>query len=464
MMRNMAKARVFLSLVVAAGAVQGCGKLFSSSSEPAGSSSAAPVAAAPAAGGASVVIPAGTLIAGATCDATPRITNEELPGTSVQLGDFSIDTYPYPNDPTKAPVTNVSRDEAAQMCAAAGKRLCTELEWERACKGGSNQEYEYGNTFTAATCAAVAAGSAPGAGSMGSRATCASTFGVHDMHGLVWEWTDSNWGRGTSGGLVATRGGYGPNGELQTRCANGQGRAPLEKAAIVGFRCCSGTKNTADVNITNTKQPALVEEPSVDAALNTRLIAALPKDLRTAPNATVAFEKIFRWHPRPNEEILLARWAAKGASATLFRPMAFKICGNQTHLLAQPRGPVDKAQNPATGADPQKSSTHVGLATNEGDMIFNYVFGRVGIEQPAFVKGNAGVDAGAPASTDAGGAPATVAALTATVDAAAPAPTATPAVATAPAPKPATPASPTVAPVGLPVGAPKPVPPKAAPH
>ena len=227
-----------------------------------------------------MVIPAGTLLAGSSCDATPRITNEELPGTSVQLGEFNIDTYPYPNDPTKAPVTNVSRDEAAQMCASAGKRLCTELEWERACKGGSNQEYEYGKTFTAASCATVAAGAAPGAGSMGSRAQCASSFGVHDMHGLVFEWTDSNWGRGTSGGLVTTRGGYGPNGELASRCANGQGRAPLEKAAVVGFRCCSGAKNTADVNITNTKQPALVEEPSVDAALNTRLLAALPKEQR----------------------------------------------------------------------------------------------------------------------------------------------------------------------------------------
>jgi hypothetical protein len=419
--------------------VQGCGKLFSSSSEPAGSSSAAASSSAPVAGGATVAIPAGTLIAGASCDATPRVTNEELPGTSIQLGDFSIDAYPYPNDPSKAPVTNVSRDEAAQMCSAAGKRLCTELEWERACKGGSNQEYEYGKTFTAATCATVAAGAAPGAGTMGSRAACVSTYGVHDMHGLVWEWTDSNWGRGTSGGLVTTRGGYGPNGELQSRCANGQGRAPLEKAAIVGFRCCSGPKNTADVNITNTKQPALVEEPSVDAALNTRLLNALPKDLHTGANATAAFEKIFRWHPRPNEEILLARWVAKPNGA-LFRPMAFKICGNQTHLLAQPRGAVDKAQNPATGADPQKSSTHIGLGANEGDLVFNYVFGRVGIEQPAFVKGNAGVDAGAPAS-DGGGAGATVAAVTATTDAGASTTPAAP-VATAPAKAVAAPGAP----------------------
>ena len=99
--------------------------------------------------------------------------------------------------------------------------------------------------------------------------------------------------------------------------------------------------------------------------------------------------------------------------------MAFKICGNQTQLLAQPRGGADKAQNPATGAEPQRSSVHVGLGTNEGDLIFNYFFGRVGIEQPAFLKGNAGVDAGAPSSGDAGGAGATVAAV-AVADAASP--------------------------------------------
>jgi hypothetical protein len=363
-----------------------------------------------------VIIPAGTLIAGASCDATPRITNEELPGTSIQLGEFNIDTYPYPNDPSKAPVTNVSRDEAAQMCAAAGKRLCTELEWERACKGGANLEFEYGKTFTPTACSVSAAGATPAAGSIGARAQCVSSFGVHDMHGLVWEWTDSSWGRGTSGGLITTRGGYGPNAELAARCANGQGRAPTEKSPIVGFRCCSGAKNAADVNITNAKQPPLVAEPSVDAALNTRLLNALPKELRTVPNAAVSFEKIFRWHPRPNEELLVARWLAKpnGAGPSQLRPMIFKICGNQTHLLAQPRGPVDKAQDPATGADPQRASVHVGVGSTEGELAFNYVFGRVGLEQPAFIKGNAGIPDAGVASTDAGsagGAAATVSAV-----------------------------------------------------
>src|SRR3954468_2662120 len=133
-----------------------------------------------------VTIPAGTLQAGSACDAVPRITTEELSATALHLGEYGIDAYPFPNDPAKAPVTNVTRDEAAAMCASAGKRLCTELEWERACKGGANQEYEYGNAYQAAACAQAVS---RGAGSMGQRAQCVSSFGVRDMHGLVWEWT-----------------------------------------------------------------------------------------------------------------------------------------------------------------------------------------------------------------------------------------------------------------------------------
>ncbi len=53
----------------------------------------------------------------------------------VDLGGYSIDKYLYPNDPQKPPVTGVTRTRAAEMCQDAGGRLCTELEWERACKG-----------------------------------------------------------------------------------------------------------------------------------------------------------------------------------------------------------------------------------------------------------------------------------------------------------------------------------------
>ena len=68
-----------------------------------------------------------------------------------------------------------------------------------------------------------------------------------------------------------------------------RGRAAREEPGV-GFRCCSGAKAQADVNITHTKEPPLVEEPSVDAALSSRLLEALPKDLRTLATATASFD------------------------------------------------------------------------------------------------------------------------------------------------------------------------------
>jgi hypothetical protein len=411
--------RTTIIVAIALSSTVGCKKVLGlfgkGQPEPTPSASATTEAPA-AAAGTSVTIPAGTLIAGTPCDGFPKITTEELPGTAVQLGEFTIDALPYPNDPTKAPVTNVSRDEAAQMCTTAGKRLCTELEWERACKGAGNLEYEYGKAYQAAACATIAVGP----GTMGTRAQCQSAFGVKDMHGLVWEWTDSPWGRGSVGGLVTVRGGSAQAGEVVGRCANGVGKAPTEKQPSIGFRCCSGTKNTPEVNLALQKQPPLVAEPAVDAALVQRLMAALPKDVRTPTNATVAFEKIWRWHPRANEEVVIGRFVVKPTVATektKYRAMAFKVCGNGATYFAGLRGPVEQLGDPATGTDPARASMSVAGGGKTGNASFGYGYGRVGVDQPNWIVGKEAADAGAPA-VDAGAAAVPVATPIAVADAA----------------------------------------------
>jgi len=122
---------------------------------PAGSAAAAPTATSAAGAGEEsqvVSIPAGKLVAGTACGDHPRVPAEELAGESIELGAFTIDAYPYPNDPSKPPMTGVTQDEARQLCEARGRRLCTELEWERACKGPSNTRYEYGDRFDPKVC------------------------------------------------------------------------------------------------------------------------------------------------------------------------------------------------------------------------------------------------------------------------------------------------------------------------
>src|SRR5579883_2586174 len=80
-----------------------------------------------------VWIPAGVLRAGSAPDEVPRVADAELPGTEIAIGGFYIDVLPYPDETGAIPTTNVTRDEAARLCDKQGKRLCSELEWERAC-------------------------------------------------------------------------------------------------------------------------------------------------------------------------------------------------------------------------------------------------------------------------------------------------------------------------------------------
>ncbi len=79
-------------------------------------------------------MPNGALVAGTPPDAFPRLADEEIPGEQFILNGF-IDVFPYPNEEGAIPLTNVSQEEARGLCAEKSKRLCTELEWERACKG-----------------------------------------------------------------------------------------------------------------------------------------------------------------------------------------------------------------------------------------------------------------------------------------------------------------------------------------
>src|SRR4030095_3533230 len=95
----------------------------------------------------------------------------------VELGEFSIDRLPYPNDPAAPPLTGATRQRAQALCAERGGRLCHELEWERACKGPEDKPYRGGRVWDP-TCAR-------------EPSTCASGLGVLAMGGALREWTAS---------------------------------------------------------------------------------------------------------------------------------------------------------------------------------------------------------------------------------------------------------------------------------
>jgi formylglycine-generating enzyme required for sulfatase activity len=65
---------------------------------------------------------------------------------------FCIDTFEYPNAKGELPVVMKDLREAQHLCAAKGKRLCTESEWTTACEGKSFKPYPYGFTKDDTTC------------------------------------------------------------------------------------------------------------------------------------------------------------------------------------------------------------------------------------------------------------------------------------------------------------------------
>jgi formylglycine-generating enzyme required for sulfatase activity len=181
-------------------------------------------------------VPAGSFRMGTARD-DPMMGFDERILSAVEVSDFCIDTFEFPNRRGAIPRINVSWNDAKRLCEGQGKRLCSEEEWEKACKGPGNARFPYGNTFDADACNTEdELGEDRPLAPAGRFGKCRSGYGVADMSGNVAEWTSSPYAGNPD---KAQKGGSHTRADYASRCSARRNGSPTSKGGDVGFRCCS---------------------------------------------------------------------------------------------------------------------------------------------------------------------------------------------------------------------------------
>ena len=266
-----------------------------------------------------VHIPAGVLLAGSAPGTADRRPSVEADLVEVPMGEVDIDRLPYPGDPSQAPRRVTTRGEAEALCAERGRRLCTELEWERACKGDGATVFPTGESVDVARCAE-------------DPSTCASPSGATDLGLRSAEWTasDAEPRLARLERTAVARGGTPEEPRHLHRCGARRAVAPGGDEPLA-FRCCGGeAPSTAypDVGVRR-----MFRDLEVDEARAREILAGVPELARFAQTfhlydhedalralarggateADMQWELApgpFAWSPSPGEEV----WVITGSA------------------------------------------------------------------------------------------------------------------------------------------------------
>jgi gamma-glutamyl hercynylcysteine S-oxide synthase len=161
------------------------------------------------------------------------------------LRDWKDGTYPQGLE--SQPVTWVSLEDARAYARWDGKRLPHEWEWQYAAQGTDGRLYPWGNEWDDnAVPAPDKSRAMRGPDRVDAHPKGTSPFGVMDMIGNVWQWTEEFIDEHTRGGIVRGGSYYQPQGSIwyfpQAYKLNEHGKlllmsSSMDRSGGVGFRC-----------------------------------------------------------------------------------------------------------------------------------------------------------------------------------------------------------------------------------
>ena len=310
-----------------------------------------------------IAIPAGSFRAGSTPGDVGRDPATEPVVYDAAIVSYEIDALPFPNDPAKPAKIASSASEAAKLCEASGKRLCSEIEWEHACKGGDDDPYATGASWDAACDR--------------DPSTCASAFGVRAL-GATRELTSS---RFAGAGGTVIRGG------ISHRCS-ARVRDGLTSGA---FRCCSGGANDTPMPAIDASALPPFRPADIDPPHLARILTGAPELARIAgpirffdvaeitkrrdggsglrAGLTLTASPIL-WSPSAGMELLVAT----GRSATSSFVVAFWRVADDAYRLAasllfdEDEAPVALVYDPSQRKDLRWTSC-LGCNGEEGNVV-----------------------------------------------------------------------------------------------
>jgi len=193
---------------------------------------------------------------------------DEYPVTNAEFKTFLDATHYHPKDDLnflrdwkdgtylagweKRPVTWVSLDDARAYAAWAGKRLPHEWEWQYAAQGSDGRLYPWGNEWDpSAVPLPDKSRTMRGPDPVDAHLKGVSPFGVKDMVGNVWQWTDEFVDEHTRAAIVRGGSYYQPQGSIwyfpEAYRLNEHGKLLLmspsmDRSGALGFRCVRDAK------------------------------------------------------------------------------------------------------------------------------------------------------------------------------------------------------------------------------